>query len=91
MSRTMSKENLKEDLDRLRVEVNQIADHRPDTKNKLIALIDNLEQRIKSESDNNDVNLLENIRDHISNFETEHPRVTAILNDIMVTLSNMGI
>jgi hypothetical protein len=75
----MSKENLKEDLDR------------PDTKNKLIALIDNLEQRIKSESDNNDVNLLENIRDHISNFETEHPRVTAILNDIMVTLSNMGI
>ncbi|MGY8815667.1 MAG: DUF4404 family protein [Gammaproteobacteria bacterium] len=87
----MSKGNLKEDLNRLRLEVNQIADNKPDTKNKLITLINNLEQHINSESDNNDVDLLENIRDHISNFEAEHPRATAILNDIMVTLSNMGI
>ncbi|NIT59402.1 MAG: DUF4404 family protein, partial [Aliifodinibius sp.] len=31
------------------------------------------------------------LKEAINRFETEHPRTTAILNDIMVTLSNMGI
>jgi ABC-type lipoprotein export system ATPase subunit len=31
------------------------------------------------------------LRQRLATFEVEHPRVTAILNDIMVTLSNLGI
>ena len=87
----MSKENLKLDLERLRSEVNQIADSKPDSREKLNSLITDLEKRIESETNEDDIGLMENIREHISNFEAEHPRATAILNDIMVTLSNIGI
>ena len=87
----MSKENLRLDLERLRSEVNQIADSKPDSREKLNSLITDLEKRIESETNEDDIGLMENIREHISNFEAEHPRATAILNDIMVTLSNIGI
>lgn len=53
---------------------------------ELLAELENLEN-IEQE----DNSLAENIKDSIARFETEHPRATAILNDIMVTLSNMGI
>ena len=38
-----------------------------------------------------DEGVLTSVREAIEHFETDHPRATAILNDIMVTLSNMGI
>ena len=87
----MSKENLRDDLERLREEVNQLTDSSIDTRDKLNVLISDLEQRLENENDEDDSGLIENIRDYISSFETQHPRATAILNDIMVTLSNMGI
>jgi chemotaxis regulatin CheY-phosphate phosphatase CheZ len=87
----MSKENLRNDLERLRSEVNQLSSSQPETRQRLDTLITDLENRIDTEIDNDDGNLMEDIRDYISKFETEHPRATAILNDIMVTLSNMGI
>jgi hypothetical protein len=87
----MSKENLTKDLERLRTEVNHIDDNLPESKERLFVLIDELQQRIANDTDSDDANLIENIRDHITNFEAQHPRATAILNDIMVTLSNMGI
>ena len=87
----MSKENLRDDLERLREEVNQLTDSSIDTRDKLNVLISDLEQRLDNENDEDDSGLIENIRDYISSFETQHPRATAILNDIMVTLSNMGI
>jgi len=31
------------------------------------------------------------LKRRVETFEVEHPRVTAILNDMMVTLSNLGI
>ena len=86
----MSKENLKLDLERLRSEVNQIADSKPDSREKLNSLITDLEKRIESETNEDDIGLMENIREHISNFEAEQPRATAILNDSMVSLSKLG-
>ena len=35
--------------------------------------------------------LLGGLRSAVQHFEAEHPRATAIMNDIMVVLSNMGI
>ena len=85
----MSKEALKKDLDRLRAEVNDLAASSPETRDKINELITDLETRVENEEDHE--GLMDNIREYISRFETEHPRATAILNDIMVTLSNMGI
>ena len=87
----MSKENLRNDLERLRSEVNILSETQTETRQRLNALITDLEKRIDTEVQDDDGNLLEDISDYISKFETEHPRATAILNDIMVTLSNMGI
>lgn len=87
----MSKEALRNDLEKLRSELNEPFDSRPESREKLNNLLNDLESRLESEDYGEDHNLLESIRDYISRFETEHPRATAILNDIMVTLSNMGI
>ncbi|MGH8521008.1 MAG: DUF4404 family protein [Gammaproteobacteria bacterium] len=35
--------------------------------------------------------LIANVQGAIRHFEVEHPRATAILNDIMVALTNIGI
>ena len=54
------------------------------------AHIDELIFKLESE-DNNHESVIDSIKTTIEKFETDHPRTTAILNDIMVTLSNMGI
>lgn len=54
------------------------------------AHIDELISEMES-ADNNHESLIDSIKATIEKFETDHPRATAILNDIMVTLSNMGI
>ena len=54
-------------------------------------MIDESESSIDSSKEDEHHGLMQNLRDAVSHFETEHPRATAILNDIMVTLSNMGI
>ena len=88
----MTNENLKNDLDKLRGEINSVSENDPQAKQRLNSLISNLEKRLEDSAlADDDDGLIENIREEIANFEAEHPRATAILNDIMVTLSNMGI
>lgn len=83
---------LNSDLEKLRQEVNSLASGDNDTKDKLNVLINDIEQKISTPDDQtHHNNLMNSIKDAITQFETEHPRATAILNDIMVSLSNMGI
>ena len=53
----------------------------------LLAEIEKLEVKEKE----GHISVSDSIKDSVARFETQHPRATAILNDIMVTLSNMGI
>lgn len=88
----MTEKKLHEDLERLRAEVDRAAQEAAAAKKELNDIINDLEKRIAEPADNaHHRDLLSNIRKAIERFETEHPRATAILNDIMVTLSNMGI
>lgn len=83
---------LKDELEQLRTEVKELANDNIETARKLEALISELEKKLEGQSDpDNHTGLVGDLKDAISQFETEHPRATAILNDIMVTLSNMGI
>ena len=88
----MSDKKLQEDIQRLRREVEQAADEATEAKTKLSGIVKDLERHLE-EPDNQALHsdLVSNIREAIENFETQHPRATAILNDIMVTLSNIGI
>jgi hypothetical protein len=74
--------SLKKELDKLSVSDNATKEQ----INQLIEEIENLNDVAKEKGD-----VIDNIKSSIENFEAEHPRATAILNDIMVTLSNMGI
>jgi hypothetical protein len=86
----MTKNKLQIDLERLREEINQVAIDDIESRKKLNQIISDLEAKLEK-PDENDDSLVKDVKEAIQHFETEHPRATAILNDIMVTLSNMGI
>ena len=88
----MSGEKLRADLERLRAELSAFAPGQAGTRDKLNAIIGDIERHMQEPDDGSTHHgLLDDIRNFVRRFETEHPRATAILNDIMVTLSNMGI
>lgn len=88
----MTNIKLKEELEKLRSEVKNLATENIEASSKLEALISELEKKLEEPAGmDHHPGLVEDMKDTISQFETEHPRATAILNDIMVTLSNMGI
>lgn len=84
--------NLQELLGELREEISgaQFADAKK--RERLVALLAELEARIESEtSDEEDEGPLAHLREMIGQLETEHPRATSILNRIMVSLGGAGI
>lgn len=87
----MTEGRLREDLERLRAELNLSARDDADARRKLNELIDDIESRVDERDAGDGGDLVSRIRQAIRHFETEHPRATAILNDILVTLGNMGI
>ncbi|MBM4201471.1 MAG: DUF4404 family protein [Gammaproteobacteria bacterium] len=76
----------------LRAEIEQLDKADAATRERLEELVDRLEQQLTAaELGQHQLHLVEDIKDAITEFEVEHPRMTGILNDIMVTLSNLGI
>jgi seryl-tRNA synthetase len=86
----MKNKKLHDDLERLRSEISHVATSDIESREKLNRIISDLEAKLEK-PDENDDGLVKDIKEAIQHFETEHPRATNILNDIMVTLSNMGI
>ena len=88
----MTNTKLQEELEKLREEANNIAVGNDEAREKLNLLISDIEKKLEAPDDEIDhKHLLQGIKDAIGQFESEHPRATAILNDIMITLGNMGI
>lgn len=88
----MSETKLNEALQELKAQVAALQVDDADAKRRLEDLVEGLEKKLESPSDEEHHDtLLENVRDSVEHFEVEHPRITAILNDVMMALSNMGI
>lgn len=88
----MSNQDLQESLDRLHAEVDKLQAKDELLRQRLDRLISDVERQIEGpEDDQHAATLIGDLQKQIEQFETEHPRVTGILNHIMVTLSNMGI
>lgn len=88
----MDEKQLKGQLSELSAAIDQLQG--VDTeKDKLSVLIDDinrqLDQPLLTEGDPD--TLAEQVDSLISSFESEHPAVAGILNNIMTTLSSMGI
>lgn len=76
-------------MQRLRAELGQLDG---DVEARLRSVIAELEGQIEAlGSAQESASMVDNLKRHIEQFEVEHPKVTNILNDVMVTLSNMGI
>lgn len=83
-------ENLNEKIISLKKELDQISIENSDAKDHINTLIEEIEN-LKDQSSEDNAFIINKLKQSIEHFETEHPRATAILNDIMVTLSNIGI
>ncbi len=84
----MSREHLQDLLQRLRGELAQLESS--DSRPRLETLVADLERELAAEQAEG-AGLTQELKRRVESFEVEHPRVTAILNDVMVTLSNLGI
>ena len=74
----------------LRKELEKLNFDNVDEKKHIDELLEEIESANK-ESEEETNFIIDKIKTSIDRFETEHPRATAILNEIMVTLSNIGI
>jgi len=88
----MNPDKLNEALEHLRHEIEQLDVSDTAAKQRLGALITDIERKL-GEPDDDELHetIVGNVRDAIGQFETEHPRATSILNQIMMTLGDVGI
>ena len=88
----MSIEEIHKCLERLRSELNKLEGDDVLIKEQVNGLISAVEHRLEHPDDSTHRKTLnQNTHSFIKQFETEHPRMTGILNQIMMTLSKLGI
>lgn len=62
------------------------------TRERLGSLVSALERKLEAPGDtDHHHSLVQETADAITQFEIAHPRITGILNDLMMALGNMGI
>lgn len=87
----MEKQQLREQLEQLNQAISSSQASEAD-KRRLGELIDNIERQIDGPPVGQEADsLVDQVESAISTFETEHPTLAGILNNIMVTLSSMGV
>lgn len=83
---------IREDIERLRAEIEGLDGADQATREKLRQLVEDLEGRLEHAGQpSGHEDLTDQLRDTMLQFETSHPTLTGILNDIMIKLANMGI
>jgi predicted transcriptional regulator len=87
----MAEKEVSEALFNLRSEIERLDNRNPELKARLEGLMDDLEDRLEATEDENHLHLVEDMKEAVSQFEVEHPTLTGVLNELMVTLSNLGI
>lgn len=88
----MSTDELHEPLEQLRAEIKKLGEDDVAIKRRMKRLVADLERKLEaSEDSGHEPQLIEHLRQNVERFEVEHPRLTGVLNQIMGSLSNMGI
>lgn len=88
----MKRQQLQEYLDELNIAIGDL--HAPDEdKIRLTGLITEIERQLEDPMlvSGSPHTLVDQVDEMVTTFEQDHPRVAGILNNIMLTLSNMGI
>lgn len=87
----MSEQNLRELIGRLRTEIAGLPDQDVEARSRLESIISELEARLDGDENQSIQGLEGSIQDTIRRLEARHPDATTVLNNIMMTLANMGI
>lgn len=87
----MSKEELSKKLKRLQEELCSQDAMDEDTKENLIILMDDIETLLNEEPKGDRNSLVASLQKNIDEIEEKYPRVTMVIQEILTTLSNMGI
>ena len=92
-------QQLREDLENLRIQISALDGH-PEAKFRMSELLADFEEHLEgaegapqspSTAAASSSSLKQRLDDSIGGFEVEHPILTRVLNNIMNTLSGMGI
>ena len=87
----MEKQELEQILADLKAELAASEFAAPSARQEIQSLIDQIENFLVQDQLLTEHALNEPINDAVTRFEITHPKLTALLNNISTTLSNMGI
>ena len=87
----METERIKESLASLRDEIEHVDLTDARSREKLTALVSNLERKLEEPDEEWHADLLGSVKDAIEHLGNSHPNAVTLLNNIMVSLSKMGI
>ena len=88
----MSEQRMAEALDDLRQELKRLAAGDQEANQRVSGLVEDIEQRLKADTvPEHRPRLLREMEDIVTELEVQHPRITGIINDMMMTLSNFGV
>ncbi|MCF7968739.1 MAG: DUF4404 family protein [Methylococcaceae bacterium] len=87
----MAEKEITEALFILRKEVDKIEGDHPELKDKMESLLTKLEHRLEAEEGGQPVHLIDDMKTALTQFEVEHPTASGIINELMLTLSNIGV
>ncbi len=88
----MPRENLRKSIKKLRAEVDRIDVQEKDVKNQMETLLGELEEEAKKPEDSErSQKLADKLKEMIAEYEVKHPGIATALEEILWTLSNMGI
>ena len=87
----MVDEQLRQSLTELRAELDRLEAEEAEVRERLNALIASVETHVDTPGDTaHHEFLVQDLRRSVLELEVSHPRATAILNQIMATLGNIG-
>ena len=87
----MDRQGLQALLQALRSEIDASRPHDPAERQRLSAMLAEIEQRLLANASPPPEGLIEGLRLAVDKFEVEHPRFAGLLNQLVTALSAMGI
>lgn len=87
----MSEQDLRALIDKLRKEVEALPDEDDAARHRLNDAIGELDKKLEEPGTEDHHGLIGNLQQSIKELEARHPDTTTLVNNIMMTLANMGI
>lgn len=88
----MNTDELQNTLQQLHTEIEKLGAGDEETRNRLYAIIAELEKKLEHPEDvDQHLALVEQLKVAVETFEVDHPTTSGILNRLMLYLGNMGI